>query len=263
MNKKNVSVICIIMLLICLCGCSCENKEKKPELVIGCDNSRPYCYTDEDGEFVGIDVELAKEVCKKIGYTPVFKQIKWNDRDVYLENGEVDCLWSCFSMDNQEDKYAWVGPYMYSRQVVAVLNNSSISKLENLEGKDIAVKISSKAEKIFAEQASENIPKVRDVYCLDDLEMAVTALRSNYVEACAGNIAGLKEELELAGVSYRILEPDLSRARLGIAFAKNSDSDFLKSIENAFVEMRGEGTTATILQKYGVETARTLIGRRR
>ena len=37
-----------------------------------------------------------------------------------LENKEIDCLWGCFSMDGRENDYKWAGPYMVSRQVVAV-----------------------------------------------------------------------------------------------------------------------------------------------
>ena len=40
-----------------------------PELVIGSDDYAPYFFCDENGEFAGIDVEIAREVCKIMGYT--------------------------------------------------------------------------------------------------------------------------------------------------------------------------------------------------
>lgn len=52
-----------------------------------------------------------------------------------LENGEIDCIMGCFSMKGRLDDYQWAGPYMISRQVVAVNPNSDIYKLSDLEGK--------------------------------------------------------------------------------------------------------------------------------
>lgn len=37
-----------------------------------------------------------------------------------MENGTVDCIWGSFLMNGREDDYTWAGPYLNSRQVVAV-----------------------------------------------------------------------------------------------------------------------------------------------
>ena len=101
--KRSVLPLGIVCLMsMALCGCGREKKEAvtvQPELVIGSDDYEPYNYQNENGDYAGVDVELAKEACRRIGYTPVFKQIQWDDKDIYLENGEVDCAWGSFSMD--------------------------------------------------------------------------------------------------------------------------------------------------------------------
>ena len=90
-----------------------------------------------NGEYKGIDVELAKEAFQRLGYQPKFENIVWEDKDELLAEGTIDCLWSCYSMNGREDKYQWAGPYMISRQVVAVNPNSDIYKLSDLEGKNL------------------------------------------------------------------------------------------------------------------------------
>ena len=84
-------------------GCAKNNEDKSykednlPELNIGIDGVyEPYTYTDENGDLTGIDIELAKEACERIGRKAVFIPIKWDNKDEYLKNGEVDCIWSCF-----------------------------------------------------------------------------------------------------------------------------------------------------------------------
>ena len=97
-----------------------QQSSKLPQLVIGSDSYEPFNYINEDGEFAGVDVELAQEACRRIGYEPVFTQIVWEDKDEYLEEGSVDCLWGSFTMTGREEEYTWVGPYLNSRQVVVV-----------------------------------------------------------------------------------------------------------------------------------------------
>ena len=57
-------------------------------------------------------------------------------------------------MDGRENDYKWAGPYMVSRQVVAVNENSNIKKLSDLSGKVIAVQASTKPEDIFLDRMS-------------------------------------------------------------------------------------------------------------
>lgn len=264
-GKRTLRSVFIILISLALCcfsfsGCSSKSGGDLPKLIIGCDNYRPYNYTDEDGKPAGMDVDLAKEACRRMGYEPVFLQIEWNRRDVLLASGEVDCLWSCFSMDGQEDRYAWVGPYMYSRQIVAVMYDSPIQHLSDLSGKSVAVRVGSKAETTFLEHTEEGVPRVQNVYCLSDLDEVVTALRNDYVDACAGYAAAVREQLRNDGVEYRFLEEDLARAKLGVAFSKSSDEALRDKLSNALDEMLSDGTTARILQVYGVDTDKVLGG---
>lgn len=104
-------------------GCGVK-KEKEadselPKIVIGMDYFEPYSYQASDGEYKGIDVELAKEAFRRLGYRPKFENIVWEDKDELLADGTVDCLWSSYSMNGR--RQISVGElYLYSRQMVVV-----------------------------------------------------------------------------------------------------------------------------------------------
>ena len=100
-----------------------------PEIVIGIDYFEPYSYQTSDGEYKGIDVELAEEAFQRLGYQPEFEKVVWEDKEKLLSDGTIDCLWSCYSMNERENKYQWAGPYMYSRQMVAVRKESEINTI--------------------------------------------------------------------------------------------------------------------------------------
>ena len=255
--KKMFMVSFMMAGIFMIGGCSGQDEAKMPQLIIGSDEYRPYSYTDVDGDPAGIDVELAEEACRRMGYEPVFKYIEWNQRDEYLEEGEADCLWSCYPMDREEE-YEWVGPYMYSRQVVAVLKDSSIHTLRDLEEKSVAVRVGSQAEDIFLKKTDKNIPQVKNVYSLNDVDEIITALRNNYVDACAGYGATVTVLMNNAGISYRLLEEDLSRAELGIAFPRDSDPALRTQLEKTLDEMHKDGTTEHILEGYGLNVKKAL-----
>ena len=57
-----------------LCACSAQPHsaaETAPQtIVVGIDVFDPYSYLDRNGQFAGIDVELATEAFSRLGYTP-------------------------------------------------------------------------------------------------------------------------------------------------------------------------------------------------
>ena len=65
----------------------------------------------------------------------------------------------CFSMEGRLNDYRWAGPYIASRQVVAVNENSDIHKLSDLKGKNLAVQSTTKPEGIFLKRTDKRIPK--------------------------------------------------------------------------------------------------------
>ena len=80
-RKRTLRSFFVSLMLTALCcltlvGCASKTDNELPKLVIGCDNCRPYNYTDEDGNPAGMDVDLAKEACRRMGYEPVFEQIE-------------------------------------------------------------------------------------------------------------------------------------------------------------------------------------------
>lgn len=256
MRKRDILFFSFVVIVANM-GCGAKKESELPQLVIGCDDYRPYHYTDEEGEPAGIDVELAVEACRRMGYEAVFEPIDWNMRDDILQSGAVDCLWSCYSMNGEQD-YEWVGPYLYSRQVVAVLETSPIHQLQDLNGGSVAVKVGSQAEKIFLRHLDRKISEMDQVYSMNDVDAIITALRNDYVDACAGYGATLTVLLKNAGVPYRFLDEELSHARLGIAFSKNSDPKLRKALESALNEMRQDGTIAQILEDYGLDVEKNL-----
>ena len=230
-----------------------------PEITIGIDEFEPFSFNDKNGIPSGTDVELAQEVCRRIGYKPVFRYITWNEKDKYLADGSIDCIWSCFSMNDREEKYFWVGPYMNSRQVVAVKDDSDIYRLSDLEGRQIAVQSSTKAEQLFSEYG-DLLPKAGNLYSFKEKDYIFASLRKGYVDAISGHEYMIREFLNESEGEYRLLEESPLVSKLGIAFIKGHDSELPDKLKGALKETLEDGTAAKIAEKYGLDAVSAFGG---
>ena len=101
-DRRIIIAFLKIMIVLCvLCGCQTSNtketkikNEKLSELKIDVNTLKPFFYVNENGSYKGIDAEIAYEACSRAGYKPNFIFVDWSDRDEYLQNQTVDCLWS-------------------------------------------------------------------------------------------------------------------------------------------------------------------------
>ena len=130
-GKRIITSLLSLSLLVCLLsGCKTSNLESDesnlPVIILGSDNYPPYNYLNEDGNPTGIDVDLATEAFKRLGYRVEVVYIDWEKNKELLESGKIDCIMACFSMEGRLNDYKWAGPYIASRQVIAVNNDSDI-----------------------------------------------------------------------------------------------------------------------------------------
>ncbi len=192
MRKKGVLLVVTLAVLLGVCSCGTNGTEQKkeavfPELIIGGTSYAPYFYQDINGNYAGIDVEVAKEACKRAGYTPVFQKIPIEDRFKELENKKVDCLWSCLTIEGREDKYLWINPYLYTQRVVVVRADSEIQSLEDLEKKCVGVQAGSTSEQIILNHVNPDFSELEQLTCFREPGEVFTALRKGYVDAIVGH----------------------------------------------------------------------------
>ena len=67
-----------------------------PQILVGSDTYPPYIYLNNDGIPAGIDVEIATEAFRRMGYAARFEPIDWEQKTNLVENGTIDCIWAAF-----------------------------------------------------------------------------------------------------------------------------------------------------------------------
>ena len=264
--KRKISISFIIYMFIAvLCGCrdnqydvNANEGVQLKEIIIGSDIQPPFNYVDSDGNPTGIDVELATEAFRRMGYKAVFVNINWDDKQELLSSHTIDCVWGSFSMNGREDKYRWAGPYMKSRIVIAVNKDSDIYTIEDLLDKTVAVQAASKPEEMFLNMADSIIPRIRSLLSMKNRELTYPMLSKGYADALAVNEVIINQYMKDYNMQFRILEESLDTVGLGVAFDKNDTRGIDRRLADILINMHDDGTEKEILEKYVEDTDKYL-----
>ena len=266
MNAKWKRLVTAILMMALLLGpivsmqtpARAADGEDDNTFIVGFDAEfPPYGYKDDNGEYVGFDLDLAQEVCDRNGWTLKKQPIEWNSKDMELNSGSISCIWNGFTMNGREDDYTWTKPYVDNSQVVVVRKDSGITQLNDLSGKVVAVQADSSAlAALTGEDASEENKALcatfKDLQQVGDYNSAFMNLESGAVNAICMDIGVANYEIESRGDKFVMLEDRLSSEEYGIGF-KKGNTELRDKVQATLLDMLADGTFDEIAEKWGLE----------
>lgn len=113
-------------------------------LLVGADpDAYPLSY-QENGQFTGFDVELARAVCERLGWDVQFIAIKSENAYVELSSGNVDCAWGGLALDTDATNYSVLTPYLTDELVIITRADTGAKSLRGLKGLSLAISVEQK-----------------------------------------------------------------------------------------------------------------------
>ncbi len=264
--KKKIALVLVTALMLGLTACGAKEEASEAAAVENADVAEentftvgfdaefpPYGYMDDNGEYVGFDLDLAQEVCNRRGWTLVKQPIDWDAKDMELSSGSIDCIWNGFTINGREDQYTWSVPYVDNSQVFVVAADAGIASKADLAGKVVGVqKDSSALAALEDEENQENLDlaaSFADLIQYADYNTAFMDLESGAIEAVAIDIGVAQYQISSRGDAYVMLEENLSSEQYGIGFLKGND-ELKNQVEETLMEMVEDGTFMEIAEKY-------------
>ena len=224
-----------------------ENSDK--QFIVGFDAEYPpYGYKDDNGEYVGFDLDLAQEVCARNGWELVKQPIDWDSKDMELESGNIDCIWNGFTMTGREDDYTWTEPYMANQQVFVVANDSDINSQADLAGKIVEVQADSSAEAALKE-APELTATFKELLTTADYNTAFMDLEQGAVDAIAMDVIVAGYQIQQRNADFKILDDSLSEEEYGVGF-KKGNTELRDKVQSTLEEMAEDGTLQEVSEKW-------------
>lgn len=218
-------------------------------LTVGFDQAYPpYGYVGDDGEFTGLDLDLAAEVAKRNNWELKLEPIDWDAKDTLLNSGAISCIWNGFTMEGREGDYTFSDPYMLNAQVVVVRADSGIKSFEDLAGKTVITQVDSAAEDVLNGDMADLAATFASLETIGDYNTAFMQLESGAVDAVACDLS--IAQYQLAGKdTYLQLDEQLSTEHYAVGF-KKGDTELAKQVTETLKEMNADGFVEELCEKY-------------
>ncbi|MDF2801318.1 MAG: periplasmic component of amino acid ABC-type transporter/signal transduction system [Anaerocolumna sp.] len=229
---------------------SLEDIKAKGKLVLGLDDSfPPMGFQDENQEIVGFDIDVAKEVSKRMGVELVLQPISWDAKEVELSTKNIDCIWNGMTYNEERAKAMTLSiPYMENTQVSVVLTDSSVNTLEDLAGKTVVIQNGSTASD--AMDSNEDFKNsLKELVKVDNNVQALLDLKTSGSDSVVMDEVVARYYTEKEAGTYRVLDQSLADEEYVIGFRKGEVS-LCTEVEKYLKEMKEDGTLASISQTW-------------
>ncbi len=257
-GNKNVKKYILAFLILGLAavlitGCgqsdqdnSWEAVEEKGEFVLGLDDSfPPMGFRDENGNIVGFDVDLAKEVCERLEIELKLQPINWDAKEQELNSGKIDCIWNGFTItEERKNNLLFTEAYLNNRQVLIVNAKSSFKTQADLKGKKLGLQAGSSAADAL-NSAPDFKAGLREVVEFDDNMMALMDLEKGGIDVVLMDEIVARFYIQNKNKPYQVLAEELSKEEYGIGFRKQ-DQELMEKIQATLEEMAEDGKLAEI-----------------
>ncbi|MGM9881525.1 MAG: ABC transporter substrate-binding protein [Bacilli bacterium] len=228
---KKIVKLLIILFSLSLVGCG----KKEEEIVMVTEAGfAPYEYY-ENGEIVGVDIDIAKEIAKELGKKLVIKDVSFDSIINEVKSGKADFGAAGISYSDERAKEVDFSiNYATSRQVVIVKENSDIS-IDNMNGKKIAVQLGSIADTYVSENYldAEIVRQKKYLAAIQDLKdgkVDLVVMDELPAKEILANNSGLK-----------IIQGELTSDSYGMIVKKDNE-ELLEVINRVLDRLVNDGT---------------------
>ena len=211
---------------------------------------RPFEYTDENGDFVGIDVDILAAIAEDQGFDYQLDSLGWDAAVLAVQTGQADGLIAGATIKQERIDSGWIfsDGYYDATQTFVVAADSDIASFEDLEGKNVAVK-NGTAGADFANSLKDQYGFTITVF-EDSPTMYQDVILGNSV-ACVEDTPIMASNIKDSGIELKIPEGMESEgAPYGFAIMDTADQELLDMFNAGLANIKENGTYDEILAKY-------------
>lgn len=260
MKKTKVSFFVLSLILLLVAGLSGwsgdanANSNSGKTYVIGTDITfAPFEYQDENGDYVGIDMDLLDAIAKDQNFNYEIKALGFNAAVQALESNQVDGVIAGMSItDERKQKFDFSEPYYQSGVMMGIsANNDTVKSYEDLRGKKVAVKTGTEGYS-FAESISSKYGFT--IVPFDDSSQMYDDVKTGNSVACFEDEPVLRFGVNQNN-GLKIVTDREDGASYGFAVSKGKNQELLKMFNEGLTNIKVSGEYERIKEKYLGENA--------
>ncbi|WP_069998084.1 transporter substrate-binding domain-containing protein [Cellulosilyticum sp. I15G10I2] len=263
MKKSLALTLCTILLAgLSLTGCGSKNTEEASSTasngttnektwIIATDTVfKPFEYTNEKNEFVGIDVDLLAAIAEDQGFTYELNSLGWDAAVAAVQVGQADGLIAGATIKQERIDSGWIfsDGYFNATQTFVVAEGSDINSFEALKGKNVAVK-NGTAGADFANSLKDQYGFTVTVF-EDSPTMYQDVLLGNS-EACVEDTPIMAASIKEGGLKLTIpAGMESEGAPYGFAIMNKDNQELLDMFNAGLANLKASGKYDEILNTY-------------
>ncbi|MCF6515189.1 transporter substrate-binding domain-containing protein [Lactobacillus sp. S2-2] len=249
--KKKFSflfVIGILGLIMTACG-SKENNELKTNgtLTVGMEGTyAPYAYR-ENGKLKGFEVDLAKEVAKKMDLKVKFVPTKWDSLIAGLNSGTFDVVFN--NMDENPDRkkqYSFASPYIYTKSALITKKDSKLTDAKDIKGKKIG-------EGIGTDNYNNAKKLGANIVVSPDFQTTMDMINQGRIVGAINSqeaFLNWRKTHQKTDLTYHVVPDNVIKTSNIAPMLNKKSPETTKKMSKAIDELRKDGTLKKLSNKY-------------
>lgn len=216
---------------------------------VGVDTTYPPFEFQEDGELVGIDIDLINAIAEDQGFEIQIESMDFSGIIPAMQAGELDIGMGGMSItEERKETVDFSDPYFESGlTLVTAAGNSEISGLEDLEGKTIAVKNGTTGAKFAADNEAEYGYEIVQV---NDSTAMFQEVGNGSSDVLIEDYPVIAYAIEKSSLDLQIVGDKLNGDNYGISVLKGQNDELLQKINDGLASLKESGKYDEILNKY-------------
>ena len=216
---------------------------------------KPFEYTDENGDFVGIDVDILAAIAENQGFEYDLKSLGWDASIAACQSGQADGMIAGASITDERKESGWMFSegYYNATQSMTVKDDSDITGFEDLDGKNVGVKTGTQGAS-YAESLADEYGFT--ITYFEDSPTMYQAVMGGQVAACFEDTPIMAASIKDGGLALKIVEGSENEgAPYGFAIFNEESQELLDMFNAGLKEIKENGTYDEIIAKYLGEDA--------
>jgi len=245
----------ILILVLILTGCSAASDKDtsltdvmdKGKLIVGYTEYPPLGFT-ENGVTTGFDIDIAKEVAKRMDIDVVFQYIDWDSKVLELNNKNIDVIWNGLTItEERKEEILFSKPYFDNRIVILTLTDSNVDTIAALSGLKVGVELKSSGQDALEKNAV--FSQLDEMVKFTSVTEATLALKSGAIDAIVADEIFARYAVSKDTSNYRIAQEVFNSENYGIGF-RLEDVALRDKIDEIIDDIASDGTGSTISLKW-------------
>ena len=211
---------------------------------------KPFEYTDESGNFVGIDVDIVAAIAEDQGFKYELKSLGWDAAIAACQAGQADGMIAGASITDERKESGWMfsDGYYTATQCMAVAENSDIKGFEDLKDKKVAVKTGTQGAS-YAESLKDEYGFTLNYF--EDSPTMYQAVAGGQAVACFEDTPIMAASIKDGGLGLKIVEgTENEGADYGFAVFNSDEQELLDMFNAGLANIKANGKYDEIIAKY-------------